>query len=105
MSPSLAGMTQNQQEDQLDMFRMGKHRVIVATSVAEEGLDIQQCNIVVRCNYVSNEIGRVQAQGRNVSYALTHIPDGKLAGHSQNFADLFQIPRFLCILCIYMGAF
>ncbi|XP_022094381.1 probable ATP-dependent RNA helicase DDX58 isoform X2 [Acanthaster planci] len=59
------GMTQTRQGELLDMFREGKHRLIVATSVAEEGLDIQQCNVVICCNYISNEIGRVQAKGRS----------------------------------------
>ena len=60
-SPS--GLTQTKQEDLLKMFKDGRHKIIVATSVAEEGLDIQQCNTVIRYNYISNEIGRVQAQG------------------------------------------
>ncbi|XP_038046192.1 probable ATP-dependent RNA helicase DHX58 [Patiria miniata] len=59
------GMTTNKQGEFLDKFREGKHRLMVATSVAEEGLDIQQCNVVICCNYISNEIGRVQAQGRS----------------------------------------
>ncbi|XP_071792995.1 ATP-dependent RNA helicase DHX58-like isoform X2 [Asterias amurensis] len=59
------GLTQTKQEDLLKMFKDGRHKIIVATSVAEEGLDIQQCNTVIRYNYISNEIGRVQAQGRS----------------------------------------
>ncbi|XP_033632690.1 probable ATP-dependent RNA helicase DHX58 [Asterias rubens] len=59
------GMTQKQQTELLTLFRDGNHQLIVATSVAEEGLDIQACNVVIRYNYISNDIGRVQAQGRN----------------------------------------
>ncbi|XP_071947099.1 ATP-dependent RNA helicase DHX58-like isoform X2 [Antedon mediterranea] len=59
------GMTQSQQVDLLNMFKEKKHKLIVATSVAEEGIDIQACNLVFRYNYFSNTIGRIQARGRN----------------------------------------
>ncbi|XP_033098903.1 probable ATP-dependent RNA helicase DDX58 [Anneissia japonica] len=59
------GMTQTQQVDLLQMFKENKHKLIIATSVAEEGIDIQACNLVFRYNYFSNTIGRIQARGRN----------------------------------------
>ena len=56
-------MTKNEQDAILQLFREGGHKVIVATSVAEEGLDIQKCSLVVRYDHVTNEIAMVQSRG------------------------------------------
>lgn len=56
-------MTKNQQVDVMKYFREGDRKVMVATSVAEEGLDIRKCNLVIRYEHVSNEIAMVQARG------------------------------------------
>lgn len=56
------GMTQIEQEDVLAKYRTGKTNILVATSVAQEGLDIPECNLVIRYQHVSNEIA--QAEGR-----------------------------------------
>ncbi|XP_071167740.1 ATP-dependent RNA helicase DHX58-like isoform X2 [Mytilus edulis] len=58
------GMTKNDQDNILQYFKEGKHKLIIATSVAEEGLDIQKCNLVIRYDHVTNEIAMVQARGR-----------------------------------------
>ncbi|KAH9492773.1 Antiviral innate immune response receptor RIG-I [Bulinus truncatus] len=59
------GMSQAQQEDIIKDFRAGKIKVLVATSVAEEGLDIPDCNLVIKYNHVGNEITTVQTKGRS----------------------------------------
>ena len=57
-------MTQHQQIDLLKMFREGGHKLIVATSVAQEGLDIEKCNVVVRYNFISSVVAHVQTRGK-----------------------------------------
>ncbi|XP_044794888.2 probable ATP-dependent RNA helicase DHX58 isoform X2 [Bubalus bubalis] len=57
-------MTQRDQQEVIQKFRTGTLNLLVATSVAEEGLDIPQCNVVVRYGLLTNEISMVQARGR-----------------------------------------
>lgn len=67
------GMTKVAQDDALKYFREGRHKLIVATSVAEEGLDISKCNLVIRYDHVTNEIAMVQSRGmwQKVQAAIT----------------------------------
>ncbi|NWT04379.1 DHX58 helicase, partial [Mionectes macconnelli] len=57
-------MTQNEQQDVIKQFRAGALNLLFSTSVAEEGLDIPECNIVVRYGLMTNEIAMMQARGR-----------------------------------------
>ncbi|KAM7081937.1 ATP-dependent RNA helicase DHX58 [Ciconia maguari] len=57
-------MTQHEQQDVIKLFREGTVNLLFSTSVAEEGLDIPECNIVVRYGLMTNEIAMVQARGR-----------------------------------------
>lgn len=43
---------------------MGEINVLVATAVVEEGLDISQCNLVVRFNKPPNFSSYMQSKGR-----------------------------------------
>ncbi|XP_030076811.1 ATP-dependent RNA helicase DHX58 isoform X2 [Microcaecilia unicolor] len=57
-------MTQNDQQKVIQEFRKQMLNLLISTSVAEEGLDIPECNIVVRYGLMTNEISMVQARGR-----------------------------------------
>ncbi|KGL74527.1 putative ATP-dependent RNA helicase DHX58, partial [Tinamus guttatus] len=57
-------MTQNEQQEVIESFRKGDLNLLFSTSVAEEGLDIPECNVVVRYGLMTNEIAMTQARGR-----------------------------------------
>ncbi|XP_002708086.1 antiviral innate immune response receptor RIG-I isoform X1 [Oryctolagus cuniculus] len=59
------GMTLPAQKCVLDAFRSnGDHNILIATSVADEGIDIAQCNLVILYEYVGNVIKMIQTRGR-----------------------------------------
>lgn len=55
---------QQEQKDTIRNFRQGTLNLLISTSVAEEGLDIPECNLVVRYGLLTNEIAQQQASGR-----------------------------------------
>ena len=58
------GMGQAEQRQVIGEFRAGVHNVLVATSVAEEGLDIGEVDVVVFFDAVDSPIRLVQRLGR-----------------------------------------
>ncbi|XP_066468192.1 interferon-induced helicase C domain-containing protein 1 [Tiliqua scincoides] len=66
-------MTQNEQHEIIEKFRTGKVNLLIATTVAEEGLDIPECNIVIRYGHVTNEIAMMQSRGRARADESTYV--------------------------------
>ena len=58
------GLTQKQQTEIIDQFRAGEYNVLIATSVAEEGLDIPATDMVLFYEPVPSEIRSIQRKGR-----------------------------------------
>ncbi len=58
------GMTQNEQQERLDAFRNGEFEVLVSTSVAEEGLDVPDVDLVLFYEPVPTAIRSIQRKGR-----------------------------------------
>ncbi|WP_135853275.1 DEAD/DEAH box helicase [Halorussus salinus] len=58
------GMTQKQQQEVLDRFRGGDFEVLVSTSVAEEGLDVPEVDLVLFYEPVPTAIRSIQRKGR-----------------------------------------
>ena len=58
------GMKQDEQAAVLDSFRNSDFDVLVATSIAEEGLDIPEVDLVIFYEPISSEIRYIQRRGR-----------------------------------------
>lgn len=59
-----AGQSQKEQRAVLDAFRAGVHNVLVATRIAEEGLDIPSVGHIIFYEPVPSEIRYIQRRGR-----------------------------------------
>ncbi|TFG10810.1 DEAD/DEAH box helicase [Candidatus Heimdallarchaeota archaeon] len=58
------GLSQKEQIEIMQEFRDGNYNVLVSTSVAEEGLDIGECELVVFYDAVPSAIRLIQRKGR-----------------------------------------
>ncbi|AUV83684.1 Hef nuclease [Salinigranum rubrum] len=58
------GMSQKEQQETLDDFRAGEFEVLVSTSVAEEGLDVPEVDLVLFFEPVPTAIRSIQRKGR-----------------------------------------
>ena len=74
-------MTMAAQTKTLKQFRRGKVNVLVATSIAEEGLDIQSCGLVIRTEpprtIISNIQGRGRARRLDARYVIVALGEGE----------------------------
>jgi len=59
-----SGLKQKEQKQIIASFKQGKYNVLVATSVAEEGLDIPSTDLVVFYEPIPSEIRTIQRRGR-----------------------------------------
>jgi Fanconi anemia group M protein len=58
------GMTQREQQETLEAFRDGEFEVLISTSVAEEGLDVPEVDLVCFYEPVPTAIRSIQRKGR-----------------------------------------
>ncbi|XP_030629349.1 antiviral innate immune response receptor RIG-I [Chanos chanos] len=60
-----SGMSLTLKKDVLESFKTSdQSKILIATSVADEGIDIPQCNLVLMYEYVGNVVKMVQVRGR-----------------------------------------
>ena len=58
------GQSLQQQQQTIDLFTKGDCKLMVSTSVGEEGLNIPACNMVVKYDQVSTVVSMIQSDGR-----------------------------------------
>ncbi|KAH8714061.1 hypothetical protein GQ44DRAFT_689075 [Phaeosphaeriaceae sp. PMI808] len=85
----------------LQKFRRGELNCLFATSVAEEGLDIPQCNLVVRFDLYRTMIGYVQSRGRarhrNSKYL--HMLEQGNRDHFERLKDVQEDEKHMRVFC------
>nr|XP_045623564.1 endoribonuclease Dicer-like [Procambarus clarkii] len=69
----LAQLELRKQKETLNKFRNGDCNFIVSTSVLEEGVDIRQCNIVLRFDKPMNYRAYVQSRGRARAHPSRYV--------------------------------
>ena len=67
------GTNPQQQADAMKGCESEKYNILVSTSVLEEGIDIQKCNMVVRYMYVKDMIAKIQSRGETCAISLSFI--------------------------------
>ncbi|CAH9137221.1 unnamed protein product [Cuscuta epithymum] len=60
----LQSQSRRVQNDIVEEFRKGMVNIIVATSILEEGLDVQNCNLVIRFDPSTTVCSFIQSRGR-----------------------------------------
>ncbi|CEL52087.1 endoribonuclease Dicer [Rhizoctonia solani AG-1 IB] len=75
-----SGMAHATQRSTVRSFRSGDINLVIATSVAEEGLDFQACKLVVRLDAPQTMVGYLQSRGRarkhDSAYVVLTDPEG-----------------------------
>ncbi|KAI5116563.1 hypothetical protein M0805_001548 [Coniferiporia weirii] len=70
---NLKGMSVSAQKEIVKLFRTGELNLLVATSVAEEGLDFPACKLVIRFDPIQHMVGYVQSRGRARQHKSTYV--------------------------------
>ncbi|KAL3068459.1 hypothetical protein niasHT_030750 [Heterodera trifolii] len=63
-SGTMGGQSSDEQRRMREGFKSGLIKVLVVTSVAEEGVNIAACNLIIRYNNIGSERQMIQRRGR-----------------------------------------
>ncbi|CAO3607529.1 unnamed protein product [Mucor fragilis] len=94
-------MTFGEQNKIISKFRSGELNLLIATNVAEEGLDIQPCNVLFRFDFFHTLISYIQSRGRarkkdSKFIILTEANNASQEGMLTEFANLEDEMKAYC---------
>ena len=85
----------------LHRFRKGEVNCLFATSIAEEGLDIPDCNTIIRFDLYNTVIQYIQSRGRarHVNSKYIHMVEEGNVDHMQLLHDVHKGERLMRQFC------
>ncbi|RYP10235.1 hypothetical protein DL764_000727 [Monosporascus ibericus] len=99
-----APMSLRDQVVTMSRFRQGQLNCLFATSIAEEGLDIPDCNIVIRFDLCKTLIQYIQSRGRarHANSKYFHLVKNSSREHEQTLLEHQQDELYLRQFCQMM---
>ncbi|KAK2990483.1 hypothetical protein RJ640_011650 [Escallonia rubra] len=94
----LQAQSRNTQNRIVDEFRKGTVNIIVATSILEEGLDVQSCDLVIRFDPSATVCSFIQSRGRarmqnSVFLLLVESEDSSTLSRVENYLSSGDVMR------------
>ncbi|KAK3016702.1 hypothetical protein RJ639_005640 [Escallonia herrerae] len=89
----LQAQSRNTQNRIVDEFRKGTVNIIVATSILEEGLDVQSCNLVIRFDPSATVSGFIQSRGRARRQNSVFLGDSSTLSRVENYLSSGDVMR------------